>query len=353
MCDHTEILPNDIIKFLSTFLDLETLQNLSNSCTRFHHINYPIIDICKSLRLTTLPNWILTNNWAKLLCNNIKLLDHIKLPKIVHYNELLLELIITKSFHTIKFITEYMPNLFYEIKSHTRVRISILRKYFKTDKNFVDFCQISGIRADKNNDYDINHGILIFAYFWGSKEILELLLKTNIIPEINNNYIYNPFYGKNLNSGNIINFINEMELRNQWETKSAVFKKISFKLLFNKIKNNQIYLVKKIIKNFDKSIFDNNISKDLFLILLKLKHNNFSILDKLISELKNNKNLKIKHLLIFLGYLFELPSMTKIIFNSLTWSESDIQVFKDIDCKYSSDIFIMIYLTNLFIKIEI
>jgi hypothetical protein len=310
-------LPNEI---LSTIIYLEDLPNFLLTCKYFApQIN--IIQIITSYtHLYTFPKFLLMPKWTNIIYsknpNFILPANYIlEDPQYIFLN-----LIYKNSINGIKLINNQLDNSIYDIP------VSIFGKYHEIEDIF-------GIFPDNATDIKYNQIPLIFAYKFGSEDMLKLLLDNELLEDIKNNYVYEYSHllgnRKREQIGSLINIIKKLEKKNNWNTKSQVYKRISGKLLLDLIINNEFDIIQEILINYDQILINKLISNyiiDFILDYTPLSLNIagiFSNICKLYGE-----SMKIKHQILLIADLFSTKDMTEKIYESFLWSEEDIDTIK-------------------------
>jgi hypothetical protein len=239
--DYFQIIPSDTFNLIINELDLINLPKLSRTNKYFNNINFTIESKINSL----IPKTILLNNWSIkfILLNKWSTMIYTQNPKfllskkiiIIFEDTILLELIKRNLTFGTKMLLDHTPKL--SILSQKIIYIVLKNDCF------------SSIKYNKNTEYTINQTLLVLTYLYGTEDMLNFLLKSNIIKSINNyKTIYsgsNPDLGSKNNdqSDNLLGFIDKMELINKWNCKNNIYQKISLSCIFQEIATDNISLV--------------------------------------------------------------------------------------------------------------
>jgi hypothetical protein len=318
-----ELLPLEIFKLITDQLNLGDLPNLSQINKYLNSINFAIES---KIDHKSLPTFLLLDKWTNML--------YLENPNFVlskfantDYNfdkfiiiEIILRNLINglKLFIDVKYLipSNYSPQI-----------INLIRKddYFHCNKNI------------EQDLVTVNKPLLVLTLLYGTKEMLIFLLNSNIINDINNNKIINFYDDKkskyNDNSQNMLGFINNMEIKNNWGIKQ-IYNKVTICCIIEEIKDNNIILVKRILENCDKNLFEHKPD-----IKTRLE------IDHLIENLSICNYIKVKYSFLIISNFGSIinkiknwyysESMLKTIFDCLEWSEEDIKFIIDTDNKYN------------------
>jgi hypothetical protein len=317
--NYFEILPDEIFNLIINELNLIDLPKLSRTDKYLNNKNFPI----ESKINQSIPNllsfnetpikFILLNKWSTMIYSqNPKfMLSH----KITYNfaNEILFTLIKKNLILGIKMLIDHTPHLInYSLQINDMILQHDHFSYIKT------FCLIE-------------QQILILTYLYGTEDLLNFFLNSDIINNINNDKITEQ-------SENLLDFIDNMELKNKWNSKPNVYTKISLSCIFQEIANNNTFRVKFILDNSDKNIYENGVSSCPYYIIPYFYNNN-------VANLILCGDLKIKIILFLmasqmgskltqlLSWLYP-QTMLNIVFNSFDWSNEDIELIKKTDKIY-------------------
>jgi hypothetical protein len=320
---YLEIIPLEILDLIIIELDLKYLPKLARSNKYFNNINFQI----ESKINSTLPEFILLNKWATMIYSkNPKFL----LPKKININLLfwdtiLIQLIKKNSTNGIKMLFDYSTKI--AICSQTIVNIALKHDYF------------SYVKQNVYINYIINQPLLVLTLLYGTEDMLNFLLKSNIIKSVNNYKTISlgcdPKKKNTNESENLFGFIDNMELKNKWNVKSNIYKKVSLTCIFREIVDDNISRIKSILDSWDKEFFNNNITSCQFYTIPYLYHIN-------ITNLIHRNDMKIKHILLFIASpirskinqiknWYYSETMLNTIFNCFEWDDDDIILIKKVD----------------------
>jgi hypothetical protein len=335
------ILLPEILDLICNLLNLKDIYNLASTSKTSYNIQFPIVNIIKSIEIKfTLPKFLLQEKWANLLYSQD---PKFKLPNnaIIHipyYNTLIPELIFGNSLNVMKLLINYKYNLM----NISGVVSTVIIKILKNHDYFSDF-------EFYHKYYGINQILLVLTYLYGTKEMLLLLLKSDNIKNINNHRIIHNFLDKetksDLESLNLLNFIDHFELKNNWNTRHKVCKRISFDVIFVELIKGDFNAVKNILNILGKFRFDLTVTDDIINRIYAIS----DLSKKKLKLLKYNSTIKIKHLLIFITILSETvykkfinifnPNLTlKYIYDFFEWDFNEIGLIKEFDEKFGFDI---------------
>jgi hypothetical protein len=317
---------SSILNHLSNLVYLEDLPNLLSTCKEFESkINITQILISNDQK-SFLPKFLLTNKWTNIIYsqnpNFILPLNYI----LKNIGSILLNLIFKNSINGIKLINNHLQNDTYTVSFH------FYDYYLKGYLNdvFEVFVTLPIII--------VNQIELIFAYKFGSEDMLKLLLEYKLIKNItdNNIYSYFNFKGEAMEVGNLVDFIIKMEKQNNWNTKSLVFKQMSIKLLLDLIIADKYDIVGEILMDHDHLNIDDKMSEDIIQIILFHKYINLNY-SELFSHICKSfaGNMKIKHQILLVGCLFSTKDMMDKLYQGISWSEDDIKIIKLIGSTYN------------------
>jgi hypothetical protein len=310
--DYFEIIPFEIFKLITNELNLEDFPKLSRTNKYFNNINFALE--YNIINNRNLPNFMLLNKWSNMLYlenPNFILPKTVSVP--ISFERLMVKIISKNLINGLKLIIDNIHLTFLPFSRDIHDFI-IKNNYF--------------ICKNKNRINYINQPLLVLTLLFGTKEMLIFLLDSNIINQIDNNRIIHYYGDKNLkdldNSQNLLTFIDNMEIKNKWQIKQ-LYDKISPFCIIEEIQNNNIFLVKKILTNANKDLFEKKIQYD-------------------IKNLPIEDDLKLKHLFLFVANSesiidkiknwFNSESLLQIIFDSFTWSDLDIKFIIEVDKEY-------------------
>jgi hypothetical protein len=253
--------------------------------------------------------------------------------------------------------------------------MTTLYKYFETHNNYLNFCDTFGVYAQKKyfqfDTNNIKNPLIIFTYLFGTKEMMQILIPylnitdiyiveliqklnsdTNIIDDgwTPNDLDNETYYNTNCNIeydyfGNLITFLTKLDLKNKWNLKSEIIKKIPFKNIAFEILDNSISNVKEILNTLDINFKNQpallsleffNDSEDYYLKfcdqyfgdqsfyddinknLQKLRINSFETFCEIFDT--NNNNYKIDQQIVIFAFLFGSDEMLNLVEDNLGWN---------------------------------
>jgi hypothetical protein len=325
-------IPTDILNYILNTAGIKTFYNLSNTCHHFYNLELtPILND----DIKTIPNFLLLDRWSKTLINK-------KIPtfQIKNLRRLILDLIYSNSLNTIKLIINHLKEF-----DFNSIKIEMFANYFASYGDYLIFCKKENLAFyiwydvlnffPENNivtkccgsNSDVTQPLLLFAYLFGTEAMLKLLLKLDIINDIDISKMHISYKTtKNKIYGNFTNFIIKMEKKNNWQTKNLVFEKILFKKLIDQITQTKNFnYVEKIIKSWDKSVFCLDFTKQLISIVLNI---NQLLGQKFVEICESNPDIMIKYQLILIANLFGNKGMSALLIDLLLWPWEDKLVEK-------------------------
>jgi hypothetical protein len=308
-------LPTETVQYI---LDLS--QNINNflllHLTCHHFNNMILIPKFESNHDEKLPNFILTEYWAKLLHSKN---TNFSLPEIYSLNDvsnLYPKLICNNSIFVMKMICQFRYG---DWLNSIPINYTTFKNCFKTDEDYLIFCKNENLNL--NNTSIIIFPLLILTYLFGTKEMLQLFLDFNMIEDMDftTDYIADK-------KTNIMEFINKYDLKNNWEMKYSVYKKV-------KLTDLILY-----IEDFDPDFRCCNDIK----IMLDKYCKSFYDMDKPIQFFDKNHitGLKIKHIILFMTKTYCDGDITLInfIINYFDWNNLDREVIDKINLTFNLDI---------------
>jgi hypothetical protein len=328
--NYFEIIPNEILNQIINEFDLINFPNLSLINKYFNNINFPIESKLNLLNLGFLidNNWsikfILLDKWSSMIYSQN---PGFILSKRVNYHfifgdTILFEVIKKNLTLGLQILLDYIPKM--KILPQPTIKIILQHDYF------------SYIKPIKHITY-INQPLLVLILLYGTEDILNLLLDKYIIKNINNNKI---FYSscdvieKNSDeSQNLLDFIDNMILRNKWNNKTNIYKKVSLNCLMQEITDDNIQAVKFILNTWDKHFFESIVTQTQYNTIPHCINSN--IID-IIHKFKIKFGLlftasPIRSKLNQIKNWYYSETMLKTVFDNINWSEEDIELIKEID----------------------
>jgi hypothetical protein len=207
------------------------------------------------------------------------------------------------------------------------MKIERFKTYFKNEDNYLDFCEVEGLELNPRTAYTFNYFLLVFTYLFGTKDMLELLLESNMIENIDLsvNYIKCIIIEKN-----ILYLINKYDLKNNWNIKDSVYKKVLFPTLNEIIVKSAKFSkyisdLKIILETYPKSFYDMDMIASLISDIKSYDKNNIY---------ENITGIKIKHQILIIADFNHNEKITKLIFGYLEWNNADIEVINKLNFKY-------------------
>jgi hypothetical protein len=313
------LLPKEIIQDI---LSIDDFPSLSRTCHHFN--NLTLIPKFEKNQLIYLPKFILTEKWAKSLWNQKD--GRFMIPQKFKNDELDIpnlfsRLICNNSLYAVKMVFKQLrprPN------DTELLNIDIAKECFKTNQDYLVFCEAEGLNFKDGQIYAIRHSFLILTYLFGTKEMLKYLLDTFVIENID----FTADYITNMkNNKSIMELVNKYDLKNNWDMKFEVYKKVSFEKLIEAIRfGNKMtsYLdndsaanyvwqnVKKILDRYEKSFYD----ADMVV----------SLIPEMIPKIKIIPGMKIKHQLAYISSNSKNKYLVDLIFNYFEWSDTDFEI---------------------------
>jgi hypothetical protein len=342
----TELAAETVQYILNKTKKLTNFQLLALTC---HHFNDMILVPEIEITSKNIPHFIFTEKWAKLLSYKN---GNFAIPRnfrINHVADLYIRLICENSLYAMKMIStqQHRRSIFLKIDMNR------FQMCFKDKQNYLDFCNKQGLIFKPDKIHILNQPLLILTYLFGTKDMLKILLDTNMIENIDfiSNYITNT--DSNIS---IMNLIDQYDVKNDWNMESSVYEKVVFPALFGEFKffhntNNKCkrrsasmfyflfnehkpvnmgcYYITRILNRYPKSFYERNMVENLKQkIQLYDKDNVFPII------YENITGIKIKHQLLFFVNFYD-EELIRSISRHFLWDKEDIGVINKINSQYN------------------
>jgi hypothetical protein len=258
----------------------------------------------------------------------------------IDIKKIILDIIFTNSLSVMQLLSKNKQITLIGLDSEGySINLLMFEKYFPTSNDYSKFCEEYGLINGT-----VIQPLLVFVHLFGTPEMLEILLKSDLIKKINfgcgliksvrsrtlfNDTTYNKI------SGNLMDFVTKMHIKNKWNQKLAILEKVDMGDLILNSSLNQTSYTKNMFGGYGKSFFDIDHKKHLIELAYRKKILWGNIAKQICEKYPD---IKIKFLIAFITNISLTQYSAKIVFDHFEWNDEDIEFLKKIFVDYESQI---------------